>query len=560
MIRTFCTNGIRSVTELSGSLWSFSPCSGEFAGRVYPVAVPCCWESLPDFGAYRGVGVFTKKFSASGNIRLVFKGVSHTATVYVDGEKVGSHYNAYTPFSCLVPDLEEGIHTLEVYADNSFSEESALHIPNDYMSYGGISRGVVLEQLKDSFIDSIHAVPVRTKEGWKVKTSVRICALADKTCRLKVSLENGESFTEELDLRAGEETVVERELKAGDVTEWTLESPVLYGICAVLSDETGEYDDLRDRLGFREITVSGKDILLNGRKLRIKGFCRHEDHPQFCCALPFAAMEQDLQLLKDLGANAVRTSHYPNDELFLDLCDEQGILVWEENHARGLSLENMQNPHFEPQAEACIREMITAHINHPSIIIWGILNECASDTEYAFTHCYQKQYDLIRQLDDSRPRSSASCRFKTDLCLGLPEIVSYNIYPEWYVNQEAASYLSDLYDWVQNESAGAGKPFLVTETGAGAIYGYRTPVKSKWSEEYQAQALRDQITAILNQEGCSGVFIWQLFDVRVSSEWFSGRPRTMNNKGVLDEYRRRKLSYDVVKELFHAYPDYREKV
>lgn len=557
MIRTFCTNKIRKTTELSGSLWEFSPCSGERKGTVYPVAVPCCWESLPDFSAYRGVGVFTKEFRAKGTIRLVFKGVSHTARVCVDGKEAGSHYNAFTPFSVVVEGLKEGPHKLEVYADNRFSEASALHVPNDYMSYGGISRGVVLEELGDAYIEYVHAVPVKEEDGWKVRTAVKVNSVSreDRTYRLAIQVEGQAEVSQEVVLRAGEDVVVEKEIPAGAVEPWEMENPKLYGISAVLSAEA-PVDDLLDRFGYREVKVDGKDILLNGRKIRIKGFCRHEDHPMYGCALPFAAIEQDLQIAKDLGANAIRTSHYPNDELFLDLCDEQGIWVWEENHARGLSLEQMENPNFERQAEDCIREMITAHINHPAIIIWGILNECASETEYGY-ECYKKQYELIRRMDDSRPRSSASCKFKTDICFGLPDIVSYNIYPEWYHDAPAAEYLADLYKWVQTDSEGRGKPFLITEIGAGAIYGYRTPAMCKWSEEYQAKALEDQITAVLEQEGCSGIFIWQFCDVRISFEWFSNRPRTMNNKGIVDEYRRRKLSYDVVKRLYHSYPDYR---
>lgn len=558
MIRTFCTNKIRKTIELSDSLWSFSPCSGEFAGKEYSVTVPCCWESLPEFPAYRGVGLFTKTFQAGGTVRLVFKGVSHTARVCVDGTEVAVHYNAYTPFAAVVKNLKEGIHKLEVYADNSFSENSALHIPNDYMSYGGISRGVVLEELKDAYIEYVHAVPVKDQESWKVLVTVKVNSVAaeEKEFKLDICLEELGEMSETLMLRAGEEKIISREFAAGEIREWNMESPYLYYISAVLMDENGPCDDLIDRFGFRESKTKGKDILLNGKKIRIKGFCRHEDHPMFCCALPFAAIQQDLQIAVDLGANAIRTSHYPNDELFLDLCDEQGILVWEENHARGLTLEHMQNPNFEPQAEQCIREMITAHMNHPSIIIWGILNECASETEYGY-ECYKKQYDLIKEMDPSRPRSSASCKFKTDICFGLPEIVSYNMYPEWYHDTKAAEYVGDLYNWVQNESEGSGKPFLVTEIGAGAIYGYRTPSKCKWSEEYQAEALEDQITAVLNQEGCSGIFIWQFCDVRISFEWFSARPRTMNNKGIVDEYRRRKLSYDVVKRLYHSYSNYR---
>ena len=102
MIRTFCTNKVRKIHEMSDSIWKFIPCDGEFSGREYPVAVPCCWENLPDFSAYRGIGMFTKEFEAEGTIRLVFKGVSHTARIYVDGKEVGTHYNAYTPFSVLV--------------------------------------------------------------------------------------------------------------------------------------------------------------------------------------------------------------------------------------------------------------------------------------------------------------------------------------------------------------------------------------------------------------------------------------------------------------------------
>lgn len=556
MIRTFCTHEIRKVRELSGSLWEFSPCTGDLAGRKYRTAVPGCWESMPDFSSYRGVGVFSREIETEGAFRLVFKGVSHTARVCLDGREIGSHYNAYTPFAVAVTDVMAGRHLLEVYADNTFGEASALHIPNDYMSYGGISRGVLLEELTDTYIEYIHAVPFMEKDGWKALVSVKVknWSAAGKACRLYLDLAGIASEAMELTLEAGGEKTVDFQLSAAEAEAWEIKNPKLYTVRATLSDENGAFDDQIDRMGFREIRTEGKDILLNGKKLRIRGFCRHEDHPMFGCALPYAAIQQDLETAMDLGANAIRTAHYPNDELFLDLCDEQGILVWEENHARGLTLEHMQNPNFERQAETCIEEMITAHINHPSAIIWGILNECASDTEYGY-ECYKKQYDLIKHMDFSRPRSSASCKFKTDICFGLPEIVSYNLYPEWYHETPASEYVKDIYDWVQRESEGSGKPFLVTEIGAGAIYGFRSHTLCKWSEEYQAKALEDQITAVLEQEGCSGIFIWQLCDVRVSDEWFASRPRTMNNKGIVDEYRRRKLAYDVVKRIYHAYED-----
>lgn len=584
MIRLFEEHQVRKTTELSSSLWDFSQVTDETAAPVQKVTVPSCWETYPGFEAYRGQGLYERTFEAGGDVRLVFKGVSHTATVSVDGTVVAEHYNAFTPFEAILTDLTPGVHKLSVLVDNSFSEASALHVENDYQSYGGISRGVVLEQLSKHYIKQMHFTPVYKDDSWYAQLEIGIASLDNEPWKgsVCVSLKQGNTAietvlytencstenanTEKCDTEnssidgatTANEIVIKSDLIAcKNITSWAPEHPTLYLLTAQLFDTDGAaIDDLTDRVGFREVKVQGKDILLNGRKLRIKGFCRHEDHPQFGCALPLSAIMQDLQLARDCGANSIRTSHYPNDELFLDLCDELGILVWEENHARGLSEAQMKNPNFERQCEDCIREMIAAHYNHPSIYIWGILNECASDTEYGKS-CYKTQFELIGSLDPSRPHSFSSCRFKTDICFDLVDIVSYNIYPKWYHNTPVADYLDDLYKWVQT-TEGAGKPFLITEVGAGAIYGYRTPAKVKWSEEYQVQALDEQLNAILSYGDCSGVYIWQFCDVRVTNDWWSTRPRTMNNKGIVDEYRRPKLSYETVKHIFSSVDTYRD--
>ena len=498
-------------------------------------------------------------------MRIVFKGVSHTAKVFVDDKFVCEHYNAFTQFEAVVKNLPSGVHKLSVLVDNSFSEASALHVENDYQSYGGISRGVVLEKLPKHYIRQMHFTTIYREGSWYAKIKLVIASLTRETWdgTVNVTLKNGETeaflCSETCSMKENEDelTIETDEIACKAVSAWAPEHPTLYMLSAQLEDEDGKViDDLTDRVGFREVRTQGKDILLNGKKLQIKGFCRHEDHPQFGCALPLSAIMQDLQLARDMGANSIRTSHYPNDELFLDLCDELGILVWEENHARGLSEEQMRNPNFERQCETCIREMIAAHYNHPSIYIWGILNECASDTEYG-RECYKTQLELIKSLDVTRPRSFSSCRFKTDICFDLVDVVSYNIYPKWYHNTPVAEYLDDLYKWVQT-TGGAGKPFLITEVGAGAIYGYRTPAKVKWSEEYQVLALEEQLGAILSYKDCSGVYIWQFCDVRVTNDWWNTRPRTMNNKGIVDEYRRPKLSYETVKRIFGSVDTYRK--
>lgn len=562
MIRTFKTHDVRKQMELTESLWEFEPCAGNYAGQKFPVAVPGCWENHPLFADYRGEGIYRKTFQAQGNVRIECKGVSHTATVYLDGHEIGHHYNAYTPFSVVVSDLEPGRHMLEIKADNRFHKDSALHVPNDYMSYGGISRGVVVEELSDLYLEYVHVKTYRENEQWHVQVKAAVNVLkvgqndeGDITIQGKIK---DTAFEWKLTDTAKKHYEFCTDLKIDGIEEWSPETPVLYQVELQMLREDEVIDDLIERFGFREICVQGKYILLNGKRLRIKGICRHEDHPDYGCALPYQTIYNDLVLIRQMGANSIRTAHYPNDEIFLDLCDELGILVWEENHARGLEEDRMKHPLFEEQAEQVIREMIFYHYNHPCIFIWGILNECASETLFGRS-CYEKQFRLIREMDDSRPCTFASCKFFGDICFDLPDVISCNLYPRWYVDKPVRDYLNEVYDWIVEDGNGKGKPFIVSEIGAGGLYGCHNAYHGKWTEEYQADALSEQVSECLKFSESMGVYIWQFCDVRVSSEWFAGRPREMNNKGVVDEYRRPKAAYGRVKEIFEQYSNYYEE-
>lgn len=562
MIRTFKTHYVRKQMELTESLWEFEPCAGSYAGQKFPVAVPGCWENHPLFADYRGEGIYRKTFQAQGNVRIECKGVSHTATVYLDGHEIGHHYNAYTPFSVVVSDLEPGRHMLEIKADNRFHKDSALHVPNDYMSYGGISRGVVVEELSDLYLEYVHVKTYRENKQWhvQVKAAVNVLKIGqneDEDITIQGKIKDT-AFEWKLTDTAKKHYEFCTDLKINGIEEWSPETPVLYQVELQMLREGEVIDDLIERFGFREICVQGKYISLNGKRLRIKGVCRHEDHPDYGCALPYQTIYNDLVLIRQMGANSIRTAHYPNDEIFLDLCDELGILVWEENHARGLEEDRMKHPLFEEQAEQVIREMIFYHYNHPCIFIWGILNECASETLFGRS-CYEKQFRLIREMDDSRPCTFASCKFFGDICFDLPDVISCNLYPRWYVDKPVRDYLNEVYDWIVEDGNGKGKPFIVSEIGAGGLYGCHNAYHGKWTEEYQADALSEQVSECLKFSESMGVYIWQFCDVRVSSEWFAGRPREMNNKGIVDEYRRQKAAYGRVKEIFEQYSNYYEE-
>lgn len=549
MSRLFETHHIREYKSLDG-VWDFKMDGYE---KKYRLPVPGCWEQHPDFLNHRGIGTYTKNVyvKKAGNIRLEFKGVSHTADVYFDGEKIAHHYNAFTPFSAVVKNVTEGWHEVRVRVDNTFSEASALHIPNDYYTYGGITRPVVFETLADAYIKYVHFTSYKNGDKWCAKIEAALCNLSDKEVSAElVNVLAGRELKNNVVIASNSEKTVVCECEFDGVDAWDMESPNLYLLNTVLNVNGTATDDLVERVGFRTVEVNGTNMYLNGEKIYFKGFNRHEDYAVDGCAVSLQHMVQDLDLMQDMNANAVRTCHYPNDERFLDLCDERGMLVWEENHARGLFLPDMQNPNFEKQCEDCIREMIENHFNHPSIVIWGILNECAAETEEG-REMYKKQYEQIKSMDTSRPTTSATCRHFTDITLDLPDVVSFNMYSKWYKDCDVAERNDQEIEWIK-KSGGDNKPIIVSELGAAAIYGYRDRTKCKWSEEGQARILEENLNVYMNDENIMGVFIWQFADCRVTEEgeWFASRARCHNNKGIVDEYRRPKMAYDLIKEMF----------
>ncbi|MCQ2458362.1 MAG: hypothetical protein MJ142_06495, partial [Clostridia bacterium] len=551
MERIFRTHEIRNSHECD-PVWRLTTPDAGGLGHTETVTVPGVWESHPCLRRYRGRGIYEQTVSCGGNVRFLFGGVSIRAKVFLDGRLLREHYGAYTGFEAIAARVQPGYHTLTVEADNRFDSQYTLDFPNDYYAYGGINRPVVMEQLGDLYISCCHITPRETEKGWIAAVDATVSNLCEqqRCAVLSVSVAEG-SESKQIIIPAGETVSVAFSLECGQAKPWSPDSPVLYEARTVLSVDGEPADDLIDRIGFREIRVSGKQILLNNRPLRLRGFNRHEEYASFGSAVPLSAMIQDIQLMRDMGANCIRTCHYPNDPRFLDLCDETGMLVWEESHARALSEEQMRHPLFTEQILQATREMISQHFNHPSVFVWGILNECADDTDYG-TACYRKVFDLIRQLDPNRPVTAAVLERPGGRVYDAMDIVSYNLYPGWYRSSAADEALRRKQAEIDS-FGGLGKPVIISEIGAGAIYGYHDPLgESKWSEERQASILENQLTAVLSDSGITGVFLWQFADVRVSEDWFASRPRTFNNKGIVDEYRRPKLAWRTVKNIYTA--------
>lgn len=562
MIRMFEQHRIRWQKELDG-YWDFGKVENELQSEVYSrkLIVPGCWEQDIQLCTYRGKGVYKKNiFLEKGLYRLIFKGVSHSADVLIDGCFLGSHYNAYTEFNLEFLIEQTGNHELKVLVDNSFNEASALHIPNDYYTYGGIIRPVVLEKLAEVYIENMFFTSVMESGGWTAKINFQLknTTKIQQTVALECYMDElpiEDPILNNITLNDSERKffTISKHFKA--INEWSMEHPTLYSLNAILKKGVDLHlmDDLIDRVGFRQISTKSGRLLLNEQPINLKGFNRHEDYNLSGCSLSPSLSAIDIALIKDLHANTVRTAHYPNDERFLDMCDENGLLVWEESHARGITIESMQNPNFEKQSNNCIIEMVTGHYNHPSIILWGILNECASDCMEG-RRIYSEQFSLIKSMDTSRLLTYATCKHFTDLCLDLVDIISINIYHAWYEKERSMENILKAYEkeytWIQ-ETGGFGKPIIISEFGAGAIYGYRSPYLQKWTEERQAEIIERCLEVYLSRDEIVGTLIWQFADCRVTEEgWALSRPRGYNNKGIVDEYRRPKLAYQSVKRIF----------
>ncbi len=518
-------------------------------------AVPGAFDAMPSYAGKRGVAAYRLRFSASSEaaLRLHFEAVSLWCRVFVDGQALRDHDCGYTGFWCDVPPSPNTQRELIVLVDNRFDfERVPLHEAFfDFYQWGGIIRGVWCHELPETFLE---AVQVRVEDYAKGTVTARIRLGGDlsDSIELRTRIDGEDAQTHSA--RVGDDGWLEVPLQIQHPRPWSPATPELHQ----LRVQTGA-DDMIVRFGLREIKASGGQILLNGQAVKLRGYNRHESHPQFGPALPAAQLLADLQLLRDLGCNFVRGSHYPQDQRFLDLCDEMGFLVWEECIGWGQRERQLSDPRFIAAHQIAVEEMVEASFNHPSIIFWGFLNEAGTDNEYA-RPIMEATAAQLRRLDPSRLITYATMFGKTDLFLELADVISINIYPGWYGCQDVEDPLGLVVPAIRSfldhfDAQGwKEKPIIISEIGAEGLYGWHDPLNGFFTEEYQAELLRVTCEEVMSNPRLAGVALWHFSDARTYTGGYSlGRPRAFNNKGTLDEYRRPKLAYKAVKQVFTAH-------
>jgi len=267
---------------------------------------------------------------------------------------------------------------------------------------------------------------------------------------------------------------------------------------------------------------------------------------------------KDLQLLKQLGGNCFRGSHYPQSEEFLDLCDRTGVMIWEESLGWGNREFSLTDPDFQEKQKRETRKAALASINHPCIILRGFLNEAGTHLETA-KPLVKALADILHEVDPATPVTFATDKAQKDVCLEYVDVISFNTYPCWYSGNEDEFMNHDEFKRVMDglvefasQEQYINKPVIISEVGAEAIPGLRGG--QRWSEEYQAELHEALVRRVIEDERFSGTFIWQFCDART----FAGsaaqtKAGNFNFKGALDSHRVPKEAWHRVSQVLKEY-------
>ncbi|MCH8475314.1 MAG: beta-galactosidase [Opitutales bacterium] len=533
---------------------SYAPQSISWEG---PFAVPGVFDSLPDYRKQRGLFALRKKIftgNPSQSALLRFGGLGLWAKLFVDGQALATCRTPYAPWEVEIPASEDSEREIILLIDNRFDAQRVpLFDPYfDFYGYGGIYRSVEWHEVKDVSLG--RAVVSTVDLQGKVEIEFRFRGELSEDLTLEVSFDKSDEWVSH---RISRKTLhLPLTLTVPNPRLWHPDHPELHQLKVKCKGEI-----LVERFGLRKIEAREEKIFLNGEPIKLLGYNRHEAHPQFGPALPLSQLVQDLQTLRRMGCNFIRGSHYPQDQRFLDLCDEMGFLVWEEALGWQAHSEHFANPDFCALQERQTRAMVRTSINHPSVIMWGFLNECDSHLPESEA-LIERLAQAARAEDPSRLVTFASNHPFEERNYHHMDVLAINTYPGWYPEaghkerplEEIEARIDRLQTHFKKEGI-AHKPFLISEIGAGAIYGWRDELEAHWSEQYQANYLDIVTRRVVRDPSICGVALWQFCDGRTYADTRAlGRPRAFNNKGSFDEYRRPKLAASVVRQNFQSYP------
>ncbi len=597
-------NAYRNLLTLPG-IWQFSLDVEEQGENRHwfdglpssrPIGVPGSWnEQYEDTMFYNGSAWYQTEFHVPADwrarqVRLRFGAAGYRSSVWLDGVPLGEHEGNSLPFefditkrakpgarhrltvkinnvlgpNSIPPGGMEHIATKDAAADfmtEAISNFASLlpeiqmlpllletrkqypDVPFDFLPFAGIHRPVSLYATAK---DRIEKIRVTTNVG-RAKAAVRCeVAAAGRATSVRALLVRGEkTFVAESKLKDG---VALLELSVPRPDLWSPDSPHLYLLTISLLKNSKVIDQYHSEIGIRTVEVTENQILLNNEPIYLNGVCKHEDFPIIGKGMSEPVIIKDFSLMKWLGANSFRTSHYPYAEEQLMLADRLGFLVIDEMPTVGLSY-GMYNDAIVDQCKGILTELIERDTNHPSVIMWSIANEPDPFTESA-GEFFGKLRAHAKQLDPSRPVTIASVHSPADYTFDVVDVISINRYYGWYTQpgriDVAAEKLSAELDEIHRKH---GKPIIVSEFGADSIAGLHSDPPEVFTEEYQAALLRAYIQVIRSKTFTAGEHIWNLADFKTPQNY----TRTVfNRKGLFTRDRRPKLAAHMIRQMWQA--------
>ena len=420
------------------------------------VSLPHCFNDYdacdPDTPYYRGHGWYRSRLSIANPIKdgrtlLYFEGAGQTSHVYVGGAMVGAHVGGYDEFVfditdavAAAPASKSGV-PLAVLCDNSENLERPPSDLSDFSLYGGLYRHVHLAYVPAVSLEAVHIMPsfvlgANPDSAATVKVKARLYNPVKFSGSAALSVEIADAAGTpiahlEKSLAAWD---AETEIASATIASpalWSPAHPNLYTCNVTLTTAYGK-SVVKERFGIRHAEfVDHGPFKLNGERLLLRGTQRHMDHAGFAAAQPDALIRTEMELVKAMGANFIRLGHYQQSKLVLDLCDELGLLVWEEAPwcRSGVGDEKWQD-----QTRLMLANMIDQHFNHPSLIMWGLGNEDDWPGEYpaldeaAICGFMREMNSLAHEMDPSRFTSLRRCDFARD----IPDVYSPSIWAGWY--------------------------------------------------------------------------------------------------------------------------------
>lgn len=532
------------------------------------VTVPHTWNARDPFddveGYRRGLAWYRRYVTldssyAGRRLFLHFEGVNQVADVYVNGAFAGRHEGGYSAFTVDVTRwMDLGSRNLVAVQVNSAHDPFIAPLSVGYALYGGIYRDVWLVATAPVHITlddhgsngTVVTTPVVTADSARVAAQVAVVNEGTTAARVEVRhrlLDDAgrvvATASDAMSLAIGESRTTDVTLPTVRAPRlWSPDSPTLYRLQTEVVQNGTVVDQVTNPVGFRWFRFSGEGFELNGKKLVLRGTNRHQDHERFGGALSNAIHRRDLEMIKAMGANFLRLGHYPQDPAVLEAADELGLLLWEE-----IPVVNYVNPdpRFTANTVRNLREMIRQHRNHPSVILWGLMNEPllwngeGERTSRQSDSTYMRQLRSLAQLLDSVGRAEDPSRVTTMALHGSDDydkfgigngtpVVGVNRYDGWYGGKfdEFGKALD------KRHAAHPTQSLLVSEYGAEDDYRVNSlkPERFDFSGSWQRRYHESYLRQLASRPWLAGSAIWNQFDF--SQPEIGGSIPYRNQKGM----------------------------